>query len=185
MELIVFERLDAAHLHDELWAEDPGRPAFDEAIELATDPSQAFRLLTPGGHRLDGVRRRLAGSGIYRPFLHLAWRQPSLAKRRARHVRVRSARVPEPGAGESPPSLRPAMDGTVQLYRGRFLHLNADLLYYRATLAGTSPGAVALPDGDGDGFPTVFRLTQSRRMRLQELHYLDHPLFGVLVRVTR
>ena len=31
--------------------------------------------------------------------------------------------------------------------------------------------------------PTLFRLTQTRRMRSGELHYLDHPLFGLLVQV--
>jgi hypothetical protein len=29
------------------------------------------------------------------------------------------------------------------------------------------------------------RLTESRRVRLKELHYFDHPLFGVIVQVTR
>jgi hypothetical protein len=30
----------------------------------------------------------------------------------------------------------------------------------------------------------VFRLQQSRRMRSSEIHYLDHPLFGVIAQVT-
>jgi hypothetical protein len=30
----------------------------------------------------------------------------------------------------------------------------------------------------------VYRLQQSRRMRSNEVHYLDHPLFGIIVQVT-
>jgi hypothetical protein len=30
----------------------------------------------------------------------------------------------------------------------------------------------------------VYRMQQSRRMRSGELHYLDHPVFGLAVRVT-
>ena len=31
----------------------------------------------------------------------------------------------------------------------------------------------------------TYRMVQSRRMRSNELHYLDHPLFGVIVRINR
>lgn len=188
VELIVFEHLGAARLHDELWAEDPGLPPFGEAVEPEAGASRAFRLLGPGSHGLNGVWSRLARSEGYRPLLHLAWRQPSLAKRRARPVRVRGAGAPEPASGGGQrPLPQPAVDGTVLLYASRFLHLEADLLYYRGRSEGASPGAAPAPgeDGAGDGFPAVFRLTQKRRMRLDELHYLDHPLIGVLVRVTR
>lgn len=188
VELIVFEHLGAARLRDELWAEDPGLPPFGEAIAPEAGASRAYRRLGPGGHRLKGVWRRLARSDGYRPLFHVAWRQPSLAKRRARPVRIRSPEAPEPASGgEGRPAPRPAVDGTVLLYSSTFLHLDADLLYYRGGAQRATPGAAPFPGEDeaGDGFPTVFRLTQSRRMRLDELHYLDHPLIGVLVRVTR
>jgi hypothetical protein len=31
----------------------------------------------------------------------------------------------------------------------------------------------------------VFRMKQSRRMRSNEVHYIDHPLFGIIALVTR
>jgi hypothetical protein len=36
----------------------------------------------------------------------------------------------------------------------------------------------------GDTAPR-YRLTEHRRIKLQEVHYLDHPKFGVLVRITQ
>ena len=57
--------------------------------------------------------------------------------------------------------------------------------------AATSPGS-ALPYKDNyeTDAPVyiaqhIARLQQSRRMKRDELHYLDHPLFGVLVRTIR
>ncbi|MFT5448399.1 MAG: hypothetical protein ACI9DC_003583 [Gammaproteobacteria bacterium] len=76
--------------------------------------------------------------------------------------RGRSSRfAPEILLGDSPTS---DVFGTVRLSRSRFLHLNLDLL---------------LSDDNGS-----YRLTNHRRMRSNELNYIDHPLFGVLVIAT-
>ena len=91
-------------------------------------------------------------------------------------------------------------DGTLRVHRARYLHVQADLLYYRpldsdvgaaipsADNAGAAPVADS-PDtaliehllAEEDTAPRLFRLTENRRMRSRELHYLDHPLFGMLV----
>ncbi len=75
------------------------------------------------------------------------------------------------------------IDGVVRLYRSRYLHLEADLLYHRPEATTISvevaPEGVAPPPT-----PTLFRMTTSRRMRSRELHYLDHPLFGVIALIT-
>jgi hypothetical protein len=93
-----------------------------------------------------------------------------------------------------------ALDGTVRVHRARYLHVEADLLYYRPldrdARAPVPPGSdsagLPLPDSpdtalielllaEEDVATRLFRLTESRRMRSAELHYLDHPLFGMLV----
>ena len=300
VEVIVFEHTGDANLDDEVWLVDPGLPPIDESVELtdasglalAGDPGEesasslyAFQLLDSSHHRLGGVLGRLRSSRDYRPLLHLAWHQPGYSPRRARHAHVQGWKDAETGAGTSrfAARARPAIDGTLRLYRRKFLHLNADLLYYRddprprldagagaAALplqpdlgegtgkASAMPGegaalssslrpeepdstpdagsraAVSVyalpeapspappvpgettiftdpeapsPEGRGpagepgdepdatmavsgsrpglDGPPIAFRMSASRRMRPGELHYLDHPLFGLLVRVTR
>ena len=65
---------------------------------------------------------------------------------------------------------RVAIDGTLRVHRARYLHVQADLLYYRPVDGG---GGAPMPAEDDPN--------ESRRMRSRELHYLDHPLFGVLV----
>ena len=53
------------------------------------------------------------------------------------------------------------LEGTVQVERRRYLHLSVDLLFQDAQLESV-------------------RVTEDRRMRSEELHYLDHPRIGML-----
>ena len=84
-------------------------------------------------------------------------------------------------------AVEPSVEGTIRLYRGRYLHFNADLVYFRPRPESTSE-EVFLDEEvyltEPEVIPTHFRLIESRRMRSNELHYLDHPLFGLLIRVT-
>ena len=163
MELIVFERLGDENLHDEVWLPHPGRPPIDESVGLigpsgtAFSPgadsarsagSRSFRLLDPTGHHLGGVYRRLAASAEHRPLLHIAWRQPGYGPRRARHVHVLGWKDALSGARASrfAAGARLAIDGTLRLYRRRFLHLNADLLYYREDPGERSDPGAHSPD---------------------------------------
>jgi hypothetical protein len=56
------------------------------------------------------------------------------------------------------------INGYFQLQRGHLVHMIADLEY-----------------SDGSA---VYRISEKRRFKLKETHYLDHPKFGVLVRVS-
>jgi hypothetical protein len=88
-----------------------------------------------------------------------------------------------PPAEETPEQMPPpphVLDGTFTLRRGRFLHADVDL-GYRKTYVPTE----TLPDGSAAQPVTLYvRMTQSRRLRNDELNYLDHPLFGVLFVVS-
>ena len=96
----------------------------------------------------------------------------------------------------------PRLVGTVKLSVARYLHFATDLLY---RLPVTQQAAVPVPDFDlwyDRPYPTLkepqgpayrleewqamrgFRMFESRRMRSKVMHYLDHPLFGLVVLVT-
>lgn len=73
----------------------------------------------------------------------------------------------------------PEINGTLLLSRARYLHVWADLVF-------TEP-LDQVPGADPSTPPATlahFRMQQHRRMRSGELHYLDHPLFGLLIQVT-
>ena len=179
IEIIVFDDPSGDGLHAEHWPADPGKPPLQDAVELvhsresgSEQAARAYRLVGRSGFALSGVWDSLRRSARYRPFLHVGWRQPGLSHGAARpvhvgpHLGVRRTGGPGPEGGE-----RPAVDGTVKVSLARYLHVALDLVYSRPGNDETAaPNAV----------PARFRLVSERRMRSGELHYFDHPLFGVL-----
>lgn len=133
--------------------------------------------------QLRNEARRIERSGTGRLLFHGRWRMP---------VPPRSA--PNPlllSAGESLAPLRPGHEllGTVGVTLGRYLHFRAELFFESPALEG-SPISVfddgagnrrELPVASFDG--GYMKLSESRRMRSTELHYLDHPKLGLVVRI--
>ena len=176
VEIIVFDDLRGEGLHAEHWPAEPGEPPVDGAIELERLPggqpdgaAHAFRLVNRSELSLTGVRDSLRRSAHYRPLLHAAWRLPGVPQNAARpaHVGARLADSGADGGGK-----RPTVQGTVKVSLARYLRVELDLLYVRA-----ASGEVV----ETETVPTRFRLVSERRMRSRELHYIDHPIFGVLV----
>lgn len=60
-----------------------------------------------------------------------------------------------------------AFEGTVRIERLRYLHIFPDINLYTAQGA-EMPGS-------------VIRMQESRRMRSKEIHYIDHPVLGMLM----
>ena len=153
------------------------------AIELTHLPGDApdggvhaYRLMKVSDLTLIEIRNRLRRSAHYRPLVHAGWRLPGLPRSAARPVHVgRSLDDSEVRAAEGVGAGRSSVHGTVTVSLARFLQVDVDLLYHRP-----ASGEAAAPSSA----PTRFRLVSERRMRSGELHYVDHPLFGVLVLLT-
>lgn len=98
------------------------------------------------------------------------------------------------------------IDGTLSFSRSRYLHVQSDLWYtmfeqrhqnqnpFKQPIDSTLDDKTLAANRDlveierNRGQYVSARthiMFQSRRMRSGELHYLDHPLFGVIVRVNR
>lgn len=183
VEIIVFDDLQDEGLDAELWPADPGEPSLQGAIELvhshegeSGDTPHAFRLVNRSELSLVAVWNRLRGSTRYRPFLHAGWRLPGLPRSAARPAHV-SAHLGNgrADAAEADGAELPAVHGTVTVSLGRYLEVAVDLLYHRPS----SNEAASL-----HAAPARFRLVSERRMRSGELHFIDHPLFGVLIQIT-
>ncbi len=164
--------------------------ALEEAAVSAERP-----VIPLGGddYRLDRVAARLQRGRDYRVLLHAAWRQRLVPEAAAPRIRLHGgedlrARV-EAAAAESehPWAARGALDlpagpveeldGTLSVRLSRYLHVDTDLVFRDiARREITESGyTLQLP------FVRDHALRQSRRMRSEKLHYLDHPRFGLLI----
>jgi hypothetical protein len=122
---------------------------------------RAYTPLPAGQHQLNSAAQRLRASGQMQIIDHRAWIQPAPARENPEPVLYQVG----DWRGD-----RYAYEGTLSLTRGRFLHFHVQL--WRD------------PENQPLRAERPFEsLDESRRMRSSELHYLDHPRFGILVRV--
>jgi hypothetical protein len=148
------------------------------APTLEPDPlteALRVRLLRPDELELGQLYRRLGAIDAYQPLLHTGWVQPGLAEADGRPFDLGQVGALNP-------------HGTVHVFLSRFLHVTLDLTFegQPAAVDPAAPNAAASP---GDGLAEVvlaprYHLAATRNVRSGELHYFDHPAFGVLVRVT-
>jgi len=98
-----------------------------------------------------------------------------------------------------------SLSGIISLGLGRYIHVEADLLLHKPLLENLildehAPPAFSLPEPTQfifDGFenepvavvvekqmPELFRIQGNLRMPSKKIHYLDHPLVGMLILFT-
>jgi len=180
VELVIFENLRPA-TDGEISQITRAYPDYSGALDLGDEAGNPFRLLSSGLYKLGGIYNQLKASGRYRPFLHMAWQQPALYGDSARSVHILKS---EPGATVNPEDIMIKIDGMVRVRASQFLHADVDMLYFPAALPQSEihPAAVAEAPTVPSGYS---RLRESRRMKLNELHYFDHPLFGIIMHISR
>lgn len=86
--------------------------------------------------------------------------------------------------------------GSFELHRSRYLHISTDLVvqhYEKRTIEtqlpatqddAVAPDAATLVSTTEDAPVRAAEVRMARRMRSNELHYLDHPLLGIVVRAV-
>ncbi|HEY0634619.1 MAG TPA: CsiV family protein [Gammaproteobacteria bacterium] len=172
VEIIVFAHARESYRDSEHWKQDLALPAFDNAKPLrpaGSEGGQAFQALDASRYRLQGEWNRLQNSSEYRPVLHTGWRQPGLSREHAVGVLLESG-ADSPSLGGAKP-----LSGVIKVGLSRYLHLDANLLYRLPRKEGAVSSEATFD---------TFQLSESRRMRSREIHYLDHPMFGVIALIT-
>ena len=182
IEVVIFETLAAKDLS----AGGLYLPRIENSLTIGTENAVAEGFLPVEQNlTLTDDAADIAASQRYRLLRHLSWRQPGLAASDARPVRVSLGGIvpmylPEdlsPYPEFFPGAIEPTQDkerlinssivnGTIKIRLGRFLHMDTRLVF-------TDPDT-----------EQSFRLSQSRKMRSGELHYIDNPRFGILTRIT-
>jgi len=181
-EVLIFQRIDKGAGSSEHWPDDPGRPSLENAISFDTRGSATlsnnlpipYRPLPADERRLGNIWTTFRNSRNYRPLYHVAWRQQVVDPEQAQAIYLQ---LP-PESGEAGPMNPPRLEGILKIGVKRYLHMEADLLLHLP--AERDPNSFLM----GPAYRT-YRLHDRQRMRSGKLHYLDHPVLGVLVQAER
>ncbi|MBS0287870.1 MAG: hypothetical protein JSR17_11275 [Proteobacteria bacterium] len=130
------------------------KPSVANAVSLGTSSDSDYAELTDKQLSLQTAKTRLQKR--YPILMHKGWRQNISDKEHSQKVHIQGGKTID---GER------EVDGTVRLSLGRNLNVEADLVLKKVN--GQS-----------------FRLKESSRLRVDEITYIDHPKYGVLVMVT-
>lgn len=150
-------------------------------------------------HLSDALERlRLAPQ--YSVMVHTAWVQPLLGKDEAIDVPLGYAARSTTSSlhSGSPEPVSPRMSGSLRVYGDYLLFVDLELKASLPRRAGAQSdeeaqatsftsiigGTGAAGTEAADAFE-VFRISEKRRIKLEEFHYFDHPYIGAIVSVTR
>ena len=166
LEMIVFLQLEPEESTEVLTQTVPDLPppeVYPAPLELpysgaATPrPPAGLLALTRAQFALDGIWVSMRRSAGYRPLAHFAWAMPAQWSGEPVPLRLSTlAALPLP------------FSGLVSLEEERFVHLAID---------------VRMPATEETG--GEYRIRERRRLLLGEVHYFDHPRFGVIARLFR
>ena len=165
---------DTVHISDQAVV-----PNLSGSISFDQGQSNGFVPLSPETFSLTGKADALNKSGKYKVLKHMAWLQPGLAKEDAIAVHVYAGKDYKNEFNERSFSNQPVyeLDGTVKIILGRYLHLYTDLVY-RKIFSINSSDALGRNHILAD-----FTIKTHRKMRSSTLHYIDHPLLGILIEI--
>jgi hypothetical protein len=199
LEVIIFEDTTGVYDYAESWLSlSPDKragqemPASNSGIakkkkSAAKKPQHKF--LEASQYRLSGQAGRLAKNPDFRILVHTAWKQPGLDRDLAFAVPIDSTATSKAHSKVSEQAIKTKLEsfikGEITLIMSRYLHVNAELDYFRtkpkaALIFTDQDQAVVEEKSSYDKYPILFE----RRMRSREVHYIDHPLVGMIVLAT-
>lgn len=196
VDLIVFRFLGGIDEQGRL-AQAPSLLNAIELDDVAALSAAGITVLPDAEFALAGQWDKLKSSPQFRPLIRIAWTQndpppengPRLRLIAGNKLKVKEEELlppePVPAPGLLPdkwpqsPRVRPSseglgerefneIDGTVALHLGRFLHLDAAMIFTAA-----------------DERPQSWMLSESRKMRSDEAHHLDSPRLGIIAKVVK
>lgn len=153
-----------------LSADDPD-PVF-EGMLLGAE-GDAYQLLPSSALRLNGANDALARHARTRSLVHIGWQQDAGATREIRLRGRNTIKLNDPAHAAS--AENPELDGDISLRFGRGVEVHLDAL-----LRVETRDSAGRPSGQ-----QRFRLNSKRILNYGELHYLDHPALGAIVRVDQ
>ena len=211
IEIVIFEDNSDRYLNSEQWpvihhpeqtliieAPIPEADIYtneEEEVETKITPAENNSVINVTHNTSNTLAKhvnKLKRSSRYNVLLHQSWQQTGLSDNDAINIHVdttienteenKDTSLFDSGnliSNLNNRKIKSNIQGTLKLILGRYLHIHTDLLYQRPK-KNYNPSSPIL---QGNMFDE-FEIKAQRRMRSNELHYIDHPLLGTLIIVT-
>lgn len=192
VEVLIFEDRNARYINNEDWTQDvilestvtegnepqtkPGKS------ELSKSETGSFKSIKPD--ILIQEYKRIKNSKEYNVLFYGSWRQTGLDEKKAFDIDIEELTNTHKTTSEN------TLNGSFKLVLARYLHIYSDMEYKRKpdkiTAQKTdSDNALTEPVTENTAVEnTAYPINMHRRMRSKELHYIDHPLVGILIQIN-
>lgn len=161
VELIAFEINSASNKNNEYFPAYPLLPDYTDSQPLATeeDESQTFRSLGRTALKLRREENLISKKADYQILLHESWLQNDT---NIQKVLLDTSQAPEQTS---------LLKGTIQVKKGYYYYVDLHL--------ELRPNNSVSSHNEN----THYVLNTKRRLKSNELNYIDHPKFGVLIEI--
>lgn len=190
VEIIVFSQLSQQTVDSEHWPQRALQQPNPAYLNLDQD-SDGYNVSAPDQLFLTNQYNKISNKQQYTVLMHKGWVIPRATlnngillhlfggKRYDNSVDTQSS---IDGSASYSTTALSELDGTVRIKLNRYFNLSFNLML-------NEPNSLIKSLSDNDYFASntapyiSFKLMQTRRMRSNELNYIDHPLLGVLVKI--
>ena len=166
-EIIIFEDTSGRYTNSEQWTHE----LINEdrsPDEAKRNPGTRLKNITPiKGIGLQRFANALDSRKRYNVLVHKAWRQKWIDNETAVDIPI-----------DSHQSDTNTIHGSIRIVLERYLHIYTDMIY-RQPRGNTGP----VMYGQNSRY-REYPIKSHRRMRSKELHYIDHPLVGMLIQIN-
>ena len=203
VEIIIFDRINP-DLSEEKWNnEEPSfrldtielNPNYEINSEKTLIP---FMIMDEKYNRMSGVHRILKLSSEYRPLVHLSWQQPATKQSESRYVHIvkndsseiilekeDQESIIEPEFLEEFSTNKKVIDGSIRIRSSFYLHVDIDLYYFKDLYDSDNTYTNDTEILDQNIEQLIVEIKESRKIKLNEIHYFDNPVYGVILQVSR
>lgn len=177
IEVIIFQSLALSGWTEEYWPSDLDMPKMNNLTQLNAQDNYAKRLTSEQLTLTNEVAKMTTQRG-YDVLAHFGWRQQAHANTSAKAILI-DTQLQQRRQGVS------NLIGTLRMYQGRFSHIEIDLELDRRIPTPIKERFAQHQQIAPEWLPESwrFQIKESRRIRPGQLHYIDHPLFGILVKI--
>jgi len=199
VEIIIFEDAHARYLNSQTWGDstDTSKPITDstetndlpenlDKLSISEINATSFKPIKPA--ILNKEYKRINNSSEYEVLFYGAWRQAGLEDKKAFEININELNNKHKTKSEN------TMTGNFRLVLARYLHIYNQLNYERKTNVSEFDMAATNPVVNGKQTEVLndsiipnnetYPMNSHRRMRSKELHYIDHPLVGILIQIN-